>query len=87
MEYLVAIPALVLGWFLRQWTLFKGGSVSQGARYEVRLTRTAPYGKLEKTLYSGDDLQEAKQLYYAFKLPHNCAIELYTAGNHTATRS
>lgn len=87
MEYLIAIPALLLGWFLRQWTLFRGGSVSPGSRYEVRLTRTAPYGKLEKTLYAGDSLQDAKALYYSVKVPHNCVVEIYTAGNHTASRS
>lgn len=88
MEYLVAIPALVLGWFLRQWTLFRGKKLDPPkAAYEVRLTRTAPYGKLEKVLYAGDDLQEAKRLYFEHKIPHNCAVELYTQGNHTATRS
>lgn len=88
LEYLVAIPAGVVGWFLRGWWLFRGTSPSQAptATYEVRLTRQSSHGIFSKTVYAGDDLQAAKSAYYAATGPARTTAELYTRGNHTASR-
>lgn len=87
MEYLVAIPALVLGWFLRQWTFFKPDKTSVPvAEYEVRLALTTPDGPVAKVVYTGHDLQEAKAAFKTAKGPKSSLVELYTRGNHTASR-
>jgi len=46
-------------------------------RYEVRLD--------SKAIYAGEDLQEAKAVYRSH-LPIGYVAELYTAGNHVASR-
>lgn len=88
LEYLIAIPALAIGWFLRGWWLFRGtsSSVPPTATYEVRLTRNSSHGIFSKTVYSGEDLQKAKEVYYSATGPARTIVELYTRGNHTASR-
>lgn len=79
---------LIAGWLLRGWWLFRGASPSQPptSAYEVRVARNSSYGVFSKTVYAGDDLQEAKRVYYSAKGPARTTVELYTRGNHTASR-
>lgn len=78
----------VLGWFTCSWWLFRGTSTNQPptSKYEVRLTRNSSHGIFSKTVYAGDDLQEAKRVYYSATGPARTTVELYTRGNHTASR-
>jgi hypothetical protein len=78
----------VIGWFTRGWWLFRGTSLASPptAAYEVRLTRNSSHGVFSKTIYADDDLAAAKRVYYSAKGPARTTVELYTRGNHTASR-
>ena len=81
------VLGVLSGWFLRHFTLFREGpATTSNTVYEVLLSRPAKYGKLSTSLYAGGDLQMAKTMFKAAKIPHNCIVELYTRGHHTASR-
>lgn len=75
----------VLSWFWEHLALNPAEESLHA--YEVRVVRyTTKTGQFAKLIYSGDNLFQAKQVFYSEpRVPH-CKIELYTRGHHTASR-
>lgn len=74
--------------FSRQWLAVPDGSVMPAPKftYEVRLARQSSHGAFYQTVYGGDDLSVAKEKFKTAVGPARTICELWTRGNHTATR-
>ena len=86
---LVTLAGGVIGWFANRYWLFRGNATSQEVDYppyQVRLTRKSSHGPFLKVIYTGADLHEAKTAYYEATGPARTTVELWTRGNHTASR-
>lgn len=77
------------GWLVDKYSTFKALAPEPELplfEYEVRLTRNSSHGIFAKTIYAGSDLAQAKTIYYEATGPARTTAELYTRGNHTASR-
>ena len=86
---IIAVVCLVIGWFASRWYMFKGMTPSAllSTAYQVRLTRIAEGKSYSRTIYAGDDLMMAKAMFNGATGPARTIAELYTRGNHTASRA
>jgi hypothetical protein len=78
------------GWLADRWKFFRKLSPKLSVpfhSYEVRLTRNSSHGMFTKQVYSGEDLAEAKKIYYTVQGPARTTVELWSRGNHTASRA
>lgn len=83
---LVPLAGILGAVVMRHWLFRKSSSAAPTATYEVRLTRWARGHAYSRTLYEGDDLQMAKEIYKNAEGPAKAIAELYTRGSHTASR-
>lgn len=74
--------------FSRDWTAVPDGSTIPGPKltYEVRMVRQSSHGAFYQTVYAGDDLFVAKEVFNTTTGPARTIVELHTRGNHTASR-
>lgn len=69
--------------FFGEWKPKLNSSQVPGVPYVV--SQTEPSG-FSRVLYEGDDLSLAKQAYFKTDMPRPSVVELFTHGNHTASK-
>lgn len=91
MVLLTIVTGLVmfsLGWYGYRWFMFRPGKtdIAPSMAYEVKLSRMAEGKTYSRSIWTGDDLTKAKLMFYTATGPSKTTVELYTRGNHTASR-